>query len=178
MRNVQTARKKERQRSSAQIPAKHCSSPIPPLRRTRSISHLGASVIWIKYASAVPSCHQLLHLQLGAGHGAGKFWTAWVIKVNYIFHGSHQFFPFSPSLYFLFTTLYELRLIFIIIYIWDVLGLCRFFHSINLPVDLWAGDGQPAGVFPLCFWNLFTWKSEQTVCGMWHHRRVNTEAGR
>lgn len=172
MRNVQTARKKERQTVVSPV----TSSPIPPLRSTRSISHLGASVIWIKYASAVPSCHQPLHLlHLGAGHGAGAgagmFWTAWVIKVNYIFHGSHQFFVFPlPYIFFIYHALWASPFFFIIIiiYIWGVLGLCRFFHSINLPVDLCAGDGQPAGfslfAFGIC---LYGNQSKQcAACGI------------
>lgn len=138
------------------------------------IFHFAArsAVIWIKYASAV--------LQLGAGVALGSLWVlqlqlelwpAWVIKVNYIFHGAYQFFLCHPLTHFSFLCLLHFMNIIIIFYLCHVLGLSLplslwwFFHSINLRVDLFAGDRGKL-LFSLLLLLLFIWKSVQTRCGI------------
>lgn len=194
MQNVQTARART-QRALGQPtvhPPPSCDSSPPCalclshaanlLQPPWCIFHFAAraarsAVIWIKYASAVP--------QLGAGVAVGSLWVlllqlqlfglelwpAWVIKVNYIFHGSYQLFR---SAFFLLPSLiafYEHYFFFLFMPCpWSLslslsLSLWWFFHSINLRVDLFAGDTGSC-FFPGRLLLLFIWKSVQTRCGI------------
>lgn len=75
-------------------------SPEHPYHTQLSL-HPGPSAFRLSYElnMQVPFRDHQLHLQLGVGRGVLelKLWPVRVIKVNYIFHGSHQFFFCSSS---------------------------------------------------------------------------------